>query len=75
MKLKKNAKLIELLSYSKMCKEDVFFKTEEGDVLNLKSLLSSVLLQSLAHDEALIATGQIVCINDEDYKVLADFLE
>ncbi|WP_099466870.1 hypothetical protein [Konateibacter massiliensis] len=75
MRLKEDAKLVELLSYSKMCKEDVFFKTEEGDVLNLKSLLSAMLLQSLANDASLIARGKIVCMNESDYEILSDFLE
>lgn len=75
MRLKSDAKLVDLLSYSKLCKEDVFFKTDEGDVLNLKSLLSAVFLQSLANDKTLIARGQIVCMNEEDYKVLGEFIE
>jgi hypothetical protein len=75
MYLKSNAKLVDLLNYSKLCKEDVFFKTDEGDVLNLKSLLSALLLQTLSNDIDLIARGQIVCMNDKDYEILADFLE
>jgi len=75
MHIKSDIKLVDLLSYSKSCKEDVFFKTDEGDVLNLKSLLSAVFLQSLANDRTLIAKGQIVCMNEDDYKVLAEFIE
>ena len=75
MKLKSNAKLVELLKIAKMCKEDVLFKTDEGDILNLKSLLSLLLLQSIADDKDLVAKGQIVCMNDSDYNVLSEFLE
>ena len=75
MRLKSDAKLVDLLSVSKLCKEDVFFKTDEGDVLNLKSLLSSLLLQTLANDKSLLVRGQIVCLEDSDYEVLAEFIE
>ena len=75
MRLKSDAKLVDLMSYSKLCKEDVFFKTDEGDVLNLKSLLSTLLLQTLANDKSLMARGQIVCMNESDYEVLSDFIE
>jgi hypothetical protein len=75
VRIKHDTKLVDLLSYARSCKEDVFFKTDEGDMLNLKSLLSAVFLQSLANDRTLIARGQIVCVNDEDYKVLTEFIE
>lgn len=75
MLLKKDAKLADLLRDAKLCKDEVFFKTEEGDSLNLKSLLSALLLQSIAQDRSLIAKGQIVCMNESDYEVLSEFLE
>ena len=75
MRLKSDVKLVDLISQSKLCKEDVFFKTEDGDVLNLKSLLSSLLLQTLANDRSLLVRGNIVCINENDYGVLSEFLE
>ena len=75
MRLKSDVKLVDLISQSKLCKEDVFFKTEDGDVLNLKSLLSSLLLQTLVNDRSLLVRGNIVCINDNDYGVLSEFLE
>jgi hypothetical protein len=75
MHLKSDVKLVDLISQSKLCKEDVFFKTEEGDVLNLKSLLSSLLLQTLATDRSLLVRGKIACMNDDDYKILSEYLE
>ena len=75
MRLKSDVKLVDLISQSKLCKEDVFFKTEDGDVLNLKSLLSSLLLQTLTNDRSLLVRGNIVCINENDYGVLSEFLE
>ena len=75
MHIKSDVKLVDLISYSKLCEEDVFFKTDDGDVLNLKSLLSSLLLQTLANDRSLLVRGEIVCINDNDYGVLSEFLE
>lgn len=75
MKLKENVRLVDLISKSKLCKEDVLFKTDDGDILNMKSFLSALLLQTLANDRYLLATGKIVCMNDDDYKILGEFLE
>ncbi len=74
MRIRSNVKLVDLIKSAKLCEEDVFFKTEDGNVLNMKSMLSTLLLQSIA-DDSLIAKGQIVCMNENDYKVLSDLIE
>ena len=67
MHLKDSVKLSDLISKAKLCKDDVYYKTDEGDVLNLKSLLTQLLLQSIANsDSSLYAGGQIVCSNEEE---------
>ena len=75
MNLKKDISLIDLLRKSKLCKEDVLLKTDEGDVLNLKSFLSGLLLQSVAYDKSLMVRGYLECMNDDDYDVMAEFIE
>lgn len=45
MRIKSDTKLVDLISVAKLYKKDIF-KTNEGDVLNLKSLVSVLLLQS-----------------------------
>ncbi|MFK0522052.1 hypothetical protein ACINKY_07535 [Paenibacillus illinoisensis] len=66
MHLKDGVKLSDLINKAKLCKDDVYYKTDEGDVLNLKSLLTQLLLQTIANsDSSLYAGGQILC-NKED---------
>lgn len=52
MYLKDGVKLSDLISKAKLCKDDVYYKTDEGDVLNLKSLLTQLLLQSIANSDS-----------------------
>jgi hypothetical protein len=67
MYLKDNVKLAELINMAKLCKDDVYYKSGEGDVLNLKSLLTQLLLQSIVNDDSsLLAGGQIMCINEDE---------
>lgn len=74
MYLKDNVKLFELINKAKLCKGDVYYKTDEGDVLNLKSLLTQLLLQSIvSSDSSLLVGGQIVCIEEEDCANFAEY--
>ena len=67
MHLKENVKLAELINKAKMCSGDVFYKTTEGDVLNLKSFLTQMLLQSIANsDSSILVSGQVICDEKED---------
>lgn len=75
MKLNNEARLTDLLRSALLCKDDVIFKTEEGDVLNLKSYFSSLIFQTIAQDKTILANGQIICMSEEDYGRLAEFLE
>lgn len=47
MKLKKNINVQAFLETVKKCDGNVYFKTIEGDQLNLKSLLSQYILVSI----------------------------
>lgn len=73
-KLKKDADLAKFLIAVKSCKNDVFFDSNEGDVLNLASTLSQYVFCSIAGQESILENGTIRCNNDADYTVLADFL-
>ena len=42
MKLKQNIDVNAFLEAAKKCDNEVFFQTTEGDILNLKSLLSAM---------------------------------
>lgn len=73
-KLKKDADLAKFLIAVKSCKNDVFFDSNEGDVLNLASTLSQYVFCSIAGQESILENGTIRCNNDADYTLLADFL-
>lgn len=73
-KLKKDADLAKFLIAVKSCKDDVFFDSSEGDVLNLASTLSQYVFCSIAGQESLLENGTIRCNNSADYTLLSDFL-
>ena len=73
-KLKKDADLARFLIAVKSCRDDVFFDSNEGDVLNLASTLSQYVFCSIAGQGSILENGTIRCNNDADYMVLADFL-
>lgn len=74
MRLKTSCSLIDFLNQIKKCKSDVYFRTVEGDNLNLKSLLSEYIFLSLTSDSDILQNGQVICESDKDYKVLEDFI-
>ncbi len=61
------AKLMEFAAGSK---GDVFLKTNEGDVLNLKSRLTQLLVLSGAISQGTIEEATVVCENQEDETAL-----
>lgn len=73
-KFKKGADLTKFLISVKSCKEDVFFYSDEGDILNLASTLSQYVFCSIAGQESLLESGTVRCENPADYELLADFL-
>ncbi len=73
-KLKKDADLAKFLIAVKSCSEDVFFDSNEGDVLNLASTLSQYVFCSIAGQDAILENGVVRCNQESDYDLLADFL-
>jgi len=74
MKIKPNANLQNFLKDVHCCRGSVFYRTEEGDKINLKSQLSQYLMVMAFHDEELSIDGSIVCTNEGDRKHLAGYL-
>lgn len=74
MTIKESSDIPAFLKQVKKCDGDVFFKTEEGDNLNLKSVLSTYVFAVLMQNPELIQTGKIVCENERDYKLLHSYL-
>lgn len=75
MNLKGDFNMADFLETAKTCTGEVFFHSAEGDIINLKSLLSQYVLASIACKPGLLKNARIVCTQDEDYAKLADFLQ
>lgn len=74
MKLKENIDLVQFFHMAGKCDGDIFFKSDEGDLLNLKSTLSQYLFSASCGNKKFISNGVIECEKREDYDVLGDFL-
>lgn len=73
MRLKENIDLIEFIKTTKKCRQDVFFRTAEGDRLNLKSTLSQYLFSVMSGNRELLENGEIEC-QAADYQMLEGYL-
>lgn len=73
MKLKKEISLTSFLQKVKECRGEVTFRTEEGDCLNLKSVLTSYIFVTLMMNPEILEKGWILC-GEEDYTILNQFL-
>lgn len=62
------------LAQVKTCSGDVFFKTVEGDSLNLKSVLSTYIFAVLVQNPELIRNGRVICEDTCDYERLRSYL-
>lgn len=75
MKIRKNIDVTVFLNSVKKCEGNVYFKTIEGDQLNLKSLLSQYILVSIIHNEELMRNGIVDFSKESDMALLQPFLE
>ena len=75
MHLKEDFNMSDFMDVAQDCSGEVFFHSEEGDIINLKSLLSQYVLASIACKPGLLKNARVVCTQDEDYAKLADFLQ
>lgn len=74
MHLKEEINILDFLTAVKKCRGEVLFETEDGDSLNLKSLLSEYLFSMVASNRNYILSGQVVCRMEEDYELLEEFI-
>lgn len=75
MRLKNEVDLVALIQKAQSCSGEVVFATGESDRLNLKSTLSQYLLVMLAREKNKWKQGSVLCENQADYQLLADFLQ
>lgn len=72
--LKSDVDLKELFTCVRKCNSDVFFKTKEGDNLNLKSELSHYVIMIVANNKDFLLKGHIECTDEADYALLTDYI-
>lgn len=75
MKIRKNIHVTDFLDTVSKCEGNVYFKTTEGDQLNLKSLLSQYIFVSIIDNAELTDNGVVDCSKEEDAALLKEFLE
>ena len=61
-----NFDFAKLVEFASTAKGDVLFQTQDGDVLNLKSGLTKLLLLSSAIDWGYVGEATIICKDTED---------
>ncbi|MCD8074822.1 MAG: hypothetical protein LUF27_07270 [Lachnospiraceae bacterium] len=74
MRLKENVDMVAFLNQAEKCGQDIFLETREGDLLNLKSVLSGYVLIVLSEKKELLKDCTIIC-NKEDAIRMEIFLE
>lgn len=60
----------QLTDFAAAAKGDVFLRTDEGDVLNLKSRLTQLLVLSGTLQQGVVSEATVVCENKEDETAL-----
>lgn len=61
-----NFDLKKLIAFAETAKGEMFLKTPEGDILNLKSRLTQLLALSSVMDASNISEASVICKNPED---------
>ena len=74
MKFKDSVDINAFLDAAKQCSGDIFLQTNEGDILNLKSLLSRYVLMSIMGNPDLLQNAQVTCVQEDDYQLLLEYL-
>ncbi len=75
MKLIKDCNMTKFLEKVRTCKGEVLFCSPQGDRLNLKSMLTKMILVTLIDDPDYVESGYIECAEKADYDTLAEFLQ
>lgn len=74
MKLAKNVDLADFLRTVNRCAGDVYFSTEQGDHLNLKSIMSQYIFSAATGDRKLLLAGDITYADAGDSAMLLPYL-
>lgn len=74
MTLKSKISYPAFIDCVRRCKNEVFFQTDAGDQLNLKSTLSTYIFVTIAADPEIFCNGKIICKDTADYEILKEYL-
>lgn len=75
IKFREDVNLIQFLREVELCDGEVEFYSGQGDILNLKSVLSRYLFAALTGKKNLLSGGWIRCEKPEDRKRLDQFIK
>ncbi len=74
MHINPNINILNFLKQVQKCSAEVLFETSEGDRIALKSTLSQYIFCTIASNPELLQSGTIRFEQDEDIKLLKNFL-
>jgi len=74
MHINPNINILNFLKQVQKCSAEVLFETSEGDRIALKSTLSQYIFFTIASNPELLQNGTIRSEQDEDIKLLENFL-
>ena len=72
--LKSGIDVVEFLNTVSECHGDVWFCTDEGDQINLKSELSRYLFAVIAGNKKIMSSGQLRLDEEQDAPLLSRFM-
>ncbi len=75
MRLKQDTDIPKFLADVRQCGQDVYFVTEEGDRLNLRSVLGQYILCTLVNEPEMLSHGRITFTDTADISHLSRYLE
>lgn len=75
IKFREDVDLIQFLRAVELCEGEVEFYSGQGDILNLKSVLSRYLFAALTGKRKLLSCGWIRCEKSQDRKRLDQFIK
>lgn len=75
MQLREDVNIRDFLIYVKQCRGEVFLKTREGDILNLKSALSQFVFAVILENREKLEGIEVTLENEGDKEILKMFLD
>lgn len=74
MKLDPTMNLEQFFNAVRACKGEVTFRTQENDLLNMKSHLCLFVFAANFFNDETLRGGELICENPEDEKRLSEFV-